>query len=70
MSDFSEYMNKPECPVEVGKSYIRSDLLDCPEPYLVKEIIDKNGKFYALCEHKDEFSGDMVEEEVYAFYLS
>lgn len=70
MFDLSEYMNKPECSVEVGKTYFRNDLLDGTEPYLVKSIIDRDGKFYALCQHVDEFSGDMVEEEVYAFYLS
>lgn len=70
MFDLSEYINKPECPVEVGKTYFRNDLLDGTEPYLVKGIVDRGGKFFAVCSHKDEFSGEDIEEEVYAFYLS
>ena len=66
--DFSQYMNPPECSVSIGDVCERTDM-DCENPYLVKDIKEKDGKFWAVCDHVDEFSGDEVEETIYHFYL-
>lgn len=65
---FARYMNPPECSVSVGDVCERTDT-DCENPYTVKEIRERNGKFWAVCSHEDEFSGDIEEVEVYHFYL-
>lgn len=69
LDDFSKYMNKPECPVKVGHRYKRTDLLDDSTVYTVKEIIETNNKFYALCSYIDPFDEEETEEKVYCFYL-
>lgn len=66
--DFSEYMNPPECSVNIGDICKRIDM-DCENPYIVKRIEKRGNKFYAICSHKDEFSDEEVEEVVYHFYL-
>ena len=68
-TDFSMYMNSPECSVSIGDVCERTDM-DCENPYVVKGIKEKNGKFWAICKHKDEFSGEIVEETIYHFYLA
>lgn len=65
---FARYMNPPECSVSVGDVCIRTDE-DCENPYIVQDIKEENGKFWAVCKHIDEFSGDEVEETIYHFYL-
>lgn len=69
--ELSKYMNPPESPVEIGKSYIRSDIMEFGEPtvYKVIDIEIRKNKFYALCEYNDEFTGDKVTEWVYAYAL-
>ena len=66
--DFSVYMNPPECSVSVGDVCKRTDE-DCENPYIVQDIKEENGKFWAVCKHIDEFSRDEVEETIYHFYL-
>ena len=41
---FARYMNPPECSVSVGDVCERTDT-DCENPYTVKEIRERNGKF-------------------------
>ena len=71
-SDFSKFMNIPECPVKIGETYIRDDVIEFGEEtlYTVLDIGNKNGKYYALCEYTDDFSGDKVKEWVYAYNLA
>lgn len=68
--DFSKYMNKPECPVEVGNTYYRNDSLEDNIEYTVLEIIEKDNKFYARCSFIDPFDNELAEETVYCFYLT
>ena len=68
-TDFSMYMNSPECSVCIGDVCERTDM-DCENLYKVKGIKEKNGKFWAVCEHEDEFSGEIIEETIYHFYLA
>lgn len=69
MFDLSNYMNKPECNVCIGDVCYRDDMLFCDTEYLVVDVVEKNNKFYAVCEYKDEFDGSSKTEEIYAFYL-
>ena len=69
--EISRYMNPPEPPVEIGKTYIRSDILEFGEPtiYRVLSIEIRKNKFYAFCEYNDEFTGDKAQEWIYAYSL-
>lgn len=67
--DFSKYMNFPECPVNVGDLCIDEEYLDCDTVYKVLSTEMHNGKWYAVCQYKDEFSGELVEERVYSYNL-
>lgn len=67
--DFSKYMNMYECPVKMGSSYKRTDLFIDNTLYTVKDIVLKNDKWYALCVYKDNFSGELVEDLIFAHYL-
>ena len=67
-TDFAIHMNPPECSVSVGDMCRRTDD-DCQNPYTVMKIKEKDGKFWAVCKHIDEFSGDEAEETIYHFYL-
>lgn len=69
MEDFSRYMNKPLPNVEIGKEYYNN--VDTAEnPFRVIDVLERNGKFYAVCIHVDEFSGSEERVEVYSGYLS
>lgn len=69
MEDFSRYMNKPLPNVEVGREYYNN--VDMAEnPFRVIDVLERSGKFYAVCIHVDEFSGSEERIEVYAGYLS
>lgn len=67
--EFSKYMNKPECSVEVGKRYTRTDMLLDSYTYLVTEIMVRDGKYYAVCEYEDMFDGSKRGDVIYAYYL-
>lgn len=63
MFDLSKYMNLPECKIEVGKVYERTDYFlggKCK----VLEISFDDGYYYARCECLDEFSGEKTVEKV------
>ncbi len=68
-NDFSKYMNKPEFPVAVGDICLRTDYFACDTEYRVVELLEENSKYYALCEYKDEFSGELEKEKIFAYYL-
>lgn len=69
VEDFSRCMNKPLPPVEVrGVYYNNVEMYE--NPFTVKWIETVKDKFYAVCDHVDEFSGETVEVRVYAYYLS
>lgn len=68
-NDFSKYMNKPEFPVSVGDICLRTDYFSCDTEYRVIKLLEENNKYYALCEYKDEFSGELEIEKIYAYYL-
>lgn len=69
VEDFSRYMNKPLPPVEVGEVYYNNVEM-YENPFIVKWVKTVGDKFYAVCDHVDEFSGETVEIRVYAYYLS
>ena len=69
LESFSGYMNMFEAPVEVGCLYRRNDLLIDNSIYKVVGIELKDGKYYALCEYEDGFSGSIRQELVYAYNL-
>lgn len=69
MVDFSQYMNPPLPCVEVGGVYYNNFDM-CENPFTVKRIESQDYKYYAICSHVDEFSGEEEEVKVYAFYLS
>ena len=62
-------MNKPEFPVSVGDICLRTDYFACDTEYRVVELLEENSKYYALCEYKDEFSGELEKEKIFAYYL-
>lgn len=62
-------MNTPEPSVEVGHEYYNNvEMYD--NPFIVKDIIERDGRYYAKCLHIDEFTGIEEEVEVYCFNLS
>lgn len=64
------YMNPPEPPVEVGKSYY-NNVECCENSFIVDSIECIDGyKFYAICSHIDEFSGEVEKVRVFCNYLS
>lgn len=67
--EFSKCMNKPECPVEIGKMYRRTDMLLDSYTYLVTEIVVRDDKYYAVCEYVDMFDGSKRGDVIYAYYL-
>lgn len=69
MEDFGRYMSEPLPPVEVGEVYY-NNIDMCDNPFVVKDIIIKDNKFYAVCSHVDEFTGEEEERTVYAYYLT
>ncbi len=69
MFNLEDYMNKPESPVYVGMKCIRTDYLVCDIVYEVKEVLEKNEKFYARCEYHDEFDGSLKEEVIWVHCL-
>lgn len=74
-SDFSIYMNPPTCPVNIGETYYRTDLLFCDTEYKVIDIVERKGKsgsikYYAVCEYFDSFTDKIEIEEVYVHLLS
>lgn len=66
---FSLFMNKPIPSVRVWEVYY-DNVESYENPFTVKEIIERDSNYYALCSHIDEFSGDVEEVEVYCFNLS
>lgn len=74
MNDFTMFMNPPECPVQIGKEYKRTDLLlDDNVLYKVINVFTKEGKrgskFYAHCSYESKFDGQICFEDIYAFNL-
>lgn len=69
MVDFSIYMNKPECQIDVGDICTRTDYLICDTHYKVISVEEVDGKLYAECEYEDEFTGNLERERIYVYYL-
>lgn len=67
--DFSKYMNKPECNVNIGDICKRTDYFICETEYRVDDIIEKDGKQYAVCSFKDAFTDEVCTEEIFIYYL-
>lgn len=67
--DFSKYMNKPECNVNIGDICKRTDYFICEIEYRVDDIVEKDGKQYAVCSFKDEFTDEVCTEEIFIYYL-
>lgn len=67
--DFSKYMNKPECNVNIGDICKRTDYFICETEYRVDNIVEKDGKQYAVCSFKDEFTDEVCTEEIFIYYL-
>lgn len=67
--DFSKYMNKPECNVNIGDICKRTDYFICETEYRVDDIIEKGGKQYAVCSFMDEFTDEVCTEEIFIYYL-
>ena len=67
--DFSKYMNKPECNVNIGDICKRTDYFICETEYRVDDIIEKDGEQYAVCSFKDEFTDEVCTEEIFIYYL-
>lgn len=69
VSNFELYMNKPVNPVQIGKKYIRTDLFIDDNIYTVVDLVCEKDKFYAMCEYKDAFDGEVKTVKVFSNYL-
>lgn len=67
--DFSRYMNKPECGISIGDICKRNDYLICETEYRVEDIVERDGKLFAVCSYKDEFTDEVSTEEIFIYYL-
>lgn len=68
--DFSKYMNEPEKPIEIiGKKATRTDYLVCDIQYIILDIIDREGRWYAVCSYTDDFTDEECTEEIFLPYL-